>query len=242
MRILQSNNGIRIFRYRKSCTQPWGKMTGLPSLRAFRLLPALVLLVLVFPVRPSAALEVESGRHKAQAAAVRLAEVLTPWEKSHLGLGAGNARNITLGKALTAYTITRTDLAQAKDGMLGGIFKEMELVFWPVRVAGNQRAGVWLKPSGESWQAVGVGEKAMSKSMALARERIRPALEDRGIRDNYLIRLLVLDWAASRFLAVLVRDRLLVWPLPTAQALLNLKPGFYPLLEIKPMLTGRSSD
>ena len=201
-----------------------------------------LVLALVGRAQTSPAQEVESGRHKAQAAAVRLAEVLTPWEKSHLGLGASNAKNISLGQALPAYTISRTDMAQAKDGMLGGIFKETDLVFWPVRVAGHQRAGVWLKRSGQDWQAAGVGEKEMAKSMALAQEAILPALKERDIRDNYLIRLLVLDWAGCRFLAVLVRDRMLVWPLPSAAAMLNLKPGFFSFLEIKPMLSGRSLD
>ncbi len=207
-------------------------------------LPGLVfvLLVLLALARPGLAQEVESGRHKAQAAAVRLAEVLTPWEKSHLGLGVGNAKNITLGRPLPAYTISRTDLVQARDGMLGGIFKETELVFWPVRVAGHQRAGVWLKRAGQDWQAVGVGEKEMAKSMALAQEAILPALRDREIRDSYLLRLLVLDWAGCRFLSVLVRDRMLVWPLPSAATMLNLKADFYPFLEIKPMLSGRSLD
>lgn len=197
--------------------------------------------ILALPPR-AAALEVESGRHKAQAAAVRLAEILTPWEKSHLGLGAGNAKNISLGRGMQAYTISRTDLTQARDKAMGGIFKETDLVFWPVRVAGHQRAGVWLKSSGDSWQAVGVGEKTMSRSLAKALENIDQALLERGIRDNYVLRLLTLDWAACRFLAVLVRDRLLVWPLPSAATLLNLEPDYYPLLEISPMLTGRSPE
>ena len=171
-----------------------------------------------------------------------MAEVLTPWEKSRLGLGAGNAKNISLGRGLQAYTISRADLTQAKDRAMGGLFKETDLVFWPVRVAGHQRTGVWLKRSGDDWQAVGVGERAMSESMAKALENIDQALLERGIRDNYVLRLLTLDWAACRFLAVLVRDRLLVWPLPSAATLLNLAPDFYPLLEISPMLTGRSPD
>ena len=202
----------------------------------------LLLGLVLISVGPALAQGVESGRHKAQAAAVRMAEVLSPWEKSRLGLGAGNARNISLGRALPAYTISQADLFQARDGMLGGAFKQTDLVFWPVRVAGHQRAGVWLKRAGDSWQAVGVGEKAMSQSLARAREGISPFLRGMDIRDSYVVRLLVLDWAGCRFLAVLVRDRLLVWPLPSAAALLNLKPDFYSFLEIRPMLTGRSSD
>jgi len=191
---------------------------------------------------PLRAEDIEAGRPRAQAAAVRLAEVLTPWDKSQLGLGAGSARNISLGRPLPAFTIDRADLAQAEDRTLGGLFKETDLVFWPVRVAGHERAGVWLKKTGEDWQAMGVGEKDMAKSLAQAKSGVAKALIEQGVRDSYLLRLLVLDWAACRFLAVLVRDKILVWPLPSAAGLLNLKPDFYPLAEIRPLLTGRSTN
>jgi hypothetical protein len=197
---------------------------------------------LLFPPTTGLASDIESGRPKAQAAAVRLAEVLTPWDKSHLGLGAGSARNISLGRPLPAFTIDRADLAQAEDRTLGVVFKETDLVFWPVRVAGNERAGVWLKRTGGDWQAIGVGEKAMAKSLTQAKSGVNKALIELGLRDSYYLRLLVLDWAACRFLAVLVRDRILVWPLPSAAGLLNLKPDYYPLAEIRPLLTGRSAN
>ncbi|MBW1712616.1 MAG: hypothetical protein JRJ59_05680 [Deltaproteobacteria bacterium] len=184
--------------------------------------------------------DIESGRPKAQAAAVRLSEVLTPWEKSHLGLSAGSARNISLGQPLVAFTINRPDLSQAENRSWGGLFKETDLVFWPVRVAAHPRAGVWLRRTDKGWQAVGVGDKKMARALARAKLKINAALISRGLYDPYHLRLLVLDWAACRMLAVMVRDRILVWPLPSAVKLLKLKPDFYPMKEIRPMLTGRS--
>lgn len=203
---------------------------------------ALLVGLILLPSVVGARSDIEGGRIKAQAAAVRLAEVLTPWDKSNLGLGAGSARNITLGRPMAAFTITRPDLTQTDPQSVGTVIRETGTVFWPVRVADNVRAGVWVRRIDDTWQAIGVGEKEMAKSLARARSAVSAALISRGLYDPYELRLLILDWAASRFVAVLIRDQVLLWPLPSAAKLLRLGEGFYPYPEIKPMLSGRSAE
>jgi len=66
------------------------------------------------------------------------------------------------------------------------------------------------------------------------------ALAQLWLNDDYDLRLLVLDWSACRLLAVLVRDRLFIWPLPSAAELLELAPSLYRAEELRPKLTGRS--
>jgi hypothetical protein len=203
---------------------------------------SLVALVAGLLAQPVQAAEFEAGRTKAQAAVVRLAELLSAQEKAHLGLAGGNAKTIHLGRPLPAYAISKSDLAQATNQTLGGLLKETDLVYWPVRIEGTERAGVWMKRVDKDWQAAGVGEKEMAASLAEAQAGLNKHLISQNLLDPFQVRLLSLDWAACRFLVVLVRDRVLLWPLPPAARLLRLKPDYYPLAEIAPMLTGRTAE
>jgi len=198
---------------------------------------ALGWLVLAGPVL---AQDLEAGRPVAQEALIRLLKVLGSAEKTELGLDGAEERNVSLSRPMIVYTLSRQDLVEADGRAWGGLFKETDEVFFPVRVSGQDRAGVWLRRKGRGFEVLSVGDARLAQAVAEARDKIGPALARQGLNDDYDLRLLVLDWAACRLLAVLVRDRLFIWPLPSAAELLELAPSLYRAEELRPKLTGRS--
>ncbi len=194
----------------------------------------------VLAASPAWAHNGEAARPQARAEVERLINVLPAGRLAELGLAGANKHNISLAAPMPVYTVSRADLAQTEGKAWGGLFKEIDRIFFPVRVEGEERAGVWLARRDGGFTVIGVGDKELARAAAEARAKIGPALAERGLLDQYEVRLLVLDWAACRMLAVLVRDRLLIWPLPSGLALMGLKPGLYDSGEIASILSGRS--
>ncbi len=183
----------------------------------------------------------EAARQTAQGVVVKLLDALTPQQKEDLGLAQATPQNVGLGKPLPVYAAAAADLLPAEARNWGGLFKETDRAFFPVKVAGEETCGVWIRRQGGGFAVTGVGEKSLAQSLAEARDLIGPALAESDLKDPYVLRLVSLDWAASQFLMVLVRDRLFFWPLPTAQKLLGLEIGLYGPEDIAPLLTGRST-
>lgn len=202
-------------------------------------LAPLVVSLLLFPALTPAQ-NLEAVRPAALTEVIRLAESLSAAQAAELGLEGATKDNISLGPDMAAYTIPRPTLAQVEERAWGGLFKETETYYFPVRVEGQERAALWVRLAGDRFEIQGLGDKEMAQAIAKAQKEIPQSLAQRGLTDSYQIRLLVLDWAACRLLAVLVRDQVFLWPLPTAVRLLDLEPGLYPLQEIQPLLTGRS--
>jgi len=206
-----------------------------------RLIAGLVLtgLLLLSPA-PAPAQDPEAARPAALAEVVRLAEGLSEAHRAELGLEGATKNNISLGPDMAAYTMARSILAQVEERAWGGLFQETDIFYFPVRVEGQERAALWVRQSGDEAEVQSLGDKEMAQAIAQTQASMAQTLAQRGLTDPYQIRLLVLDWAACRLLAVLVRDQVFLWPLPTAVRILDLEPGLYPLQEIQPILTGRS--
>ena len=200
---------------------------------------ALIGLLLLSPA-PAPAQDPEAVRPAALAEIVRLAEGLSSAHRAELGLEGATKNNISLGPDMAAYTMARPTLAQVEERAWGGLFQETETFYFPVRVEGQERAALWVRRSGDDFEVQGLGDKEMAQAIAQTQASMAQTLAQRGLTDPYQIRLLVLDWAACRLLAVLVRDQVFLWPLPTAARILDLESGLYPLQEIQPILTGRS--
>lgn len=206
-----------------------------------RLVAGLVLtvLLLLFPATAPAQ-DLEAARPAVLAEVVRLAKGLSATQRSELGLEGATKSNISLGPDMAAYTMARPTLAQVEERTWGGLFQETEPFYFPVRVDDQERAALWVRRSGDAFEVQSLGDKEMAQAIAQAQAAMVRALAQRGLTDPYQIRLLILDWAACRLLAVLVRDQVFLWPLPTAVRILDLEPGLYPIQEIQPILTGRS--
>lgn len=207
-------------------------------------LAGLICLVLLttgrVPVAP--AQDFEAARPQVIEEVARLVESLPAERLAALGLEGAAPDRITLASPMEVFTIDRADLARTNGRAWGGLFKATGRAFYLVRVDGQPAAGVWLERRAGEFDILGVGERQLARALVPARDAAALILSQEGVSDPPEYRLLELNWAACRLLAVLVRDRLLIWPLPTAAAMLGLEPGLYPADQVRPLLIGRTGS
>ena len=184
----------------------------------------------------------EPGRKVARQAVLKLVETASAKRLAALGLTGADLETLIVGQPMVAYTFRRSDLTRVGFASWGSVFQAEDRSFALVRVKGEATSGVWLSKGPSGPRVDQIGQADLARAIDLARKKIDRSLADMDLTDRYELRLVVLDWAASRLLAVMVRDRVLLWPLPTAARLLKLEPDLYPHQELTPLLTGRTVD
>lgn len=202
----------------------------------------LSLVLAMGPVAAEAAQGGEPGRKVARQAVLKLAETASAQRLTALGLTGASLETLTVGQPMVGYTFRRSDLNRVGFASWGSLFQATDRSFALVRVKGETVSGVWLSKGPSGPRVDRIGQADLARAIDQAHQKIDQTLTNMDLTDRYEIRLVVLDWAACRLLAVMIRDRVLLWPLPTAARLLKLDPGLYPYRELIPLLTGRTAD